>query len=152
MLALVPVNTFMYKLFLVLHIFSVMVAFAPGFVWPLVSVRLKKAQKPVGPAIGEMAAGNTVKVHGPALVLAGVFGFALVGMSKKVFEMSQAWVSVGMLLWFITLGLVFGVMAPAEKKAAAGDEGGEKLISAVGGVLHLLLVVILVDMVFKPGF
>lgn len=148
---------FGYKLVLLLHILSVIVAFAPAFVWPVVSVRLKKQGKAPGPAIGDLAANNTAKVHGPALVLAGIFGFALIGMSKPkgaaeaAWKFSQPWVSVAMLCWFIMLGLVFAVMAPAEKKAAAGDEGAEKIISSVGGVLHLLLIVVLIMMVWKPG-
>lgn len=157
MFGLVPVDTFGYKALLFLHILSVVVAFAPGFVWPFASVALKKQGKPVGPAIGELAGGNTAKVHGPALVLAGIFGFGLVAMSKPkgateaVFDFSQAWISAAMLVWFILLGLVFGVMLPAEKKAAAGDEGAEKIISAVGGGLHLLLAVELFLMIWKPG-
>lgn len=144
-------DSFGYKLLLLLHILSVIVAFAPAFVWPVVSVKLKKQGKPVGPAIGELAANNTAKVHGPALVLAGFFGFGLIGMSDKVWEFSQSWISVAMLLWFIMLGLVFGVMMPAEKKAAAGDQGADKIVSAVGGGLHLMLVIMLVVMIWKPG-
>jgi len=158
MLAIVPVNTTAYKLMLFIHIFAVIVAFAPGFVWPMVSVALKKAGKPVGPAIGEMAAGNTMKIHGPALVLAGLFGFGLVGMSKPegvseaIFSFGDPWVSAAMLIWFIMLGVIFGMMVPAEKKAAAGDEGAEKIISMAGGIMHLLLAVMLFLMVFKPGW
>ncbi len=158
MLGLVTVDTFGYKAMLFLHILAVIVAFAPGFVWPVVSVKLKKDGKPVGTTIGELAANNTIKVHGPALVLAGIFGFGLVGMSKPkgaaeaVFSFADPWVSAGMLLWFIMVGLVFGVMLPAEKKAAAGDEGAEKIISAVGGALHLLIAIELFVMIFKPGF
>ena len=140
-----------YNVLLFLHILAAMVAMAPGFVWPIVSVALKKQGKPVGPAIGELAAGNTVKVHGPALVLTGIFGFGLIGMSDDVIEFSEPWISAAMLLWFIMMGLVFGVMLPAERKAASGDEGAEKIISAVGGGLHLLLAIILYLMVFKPG-
>jgi uncharacterized membrane protein len=144
-------DSFGYKLFLLLHILTVIVAFAPGFVWPIVSVNLKKQGKPVGPAIGALAAGNTTKVHGPALVLAGFFGFGLIGMSDKVWEFSQSWISVAMLLWFIMLGVVFGMMLPAEKKAAAGDASADKIISMAGGILHLLLLVMLIVMIWKPG-
>lgn len=144
-------DSFGYKLFLLLHILTVIVAFAPGFVWPIVSVNLKKQQKPVGPAIGALAAGNTAKVHGPALVLAGFFGFGLIGMSDKVWEFSQSWISVAMLLWFIMMGVVFGMMLPAEKKAAAGDASADKIVSMAGGILHLLLLVMLIVMIWKPG-
>lgn len=144
-------DSFGYKLFLLLHILTVIVAFAPGFVWPIVSVNLKKQQKPVGPAIGALAAGNTAKVHGPALVLAGFFGFGLIGMSDKVWEFSQSWISVAMLLWFIMMGVLFGMMLPAEKKAAAGDASADKIVSMAGGILHLLLLVMLIVMIWKPG-
>ena len=144
-------DSFGYKLFLLLHILTVIVAFAPGFVWPIVSVNLKKQGKEVGPAIGALAAGNTTKVHGPALVLAGFFGFGLIGMSDKVWEFSQSWISVAMLLWFIMLGVLFGMMLPAEKKAAAGDASADKIISMAGGILHLLLLVMLIVMIWKPG-
>lgn len=144
-------DSFGYKLFFLLHILTVIVAFAPAFVWPVVSVKLKKQGKPVGPAIGALAAGNNAMVHGPALVLTGLFGFGLIGMSDKAWEFSQAWVSVAMLLWFIMLGVWFGLMVPAEKRAAAGDAAAEKLQSMAGGILHLLLVLMLIDMIWKPG-
>ena len=151
MLALVPVNTFGYKLMLFLHILSVIVAFAPAFVWPFASVKLKKEGKPVGPAIGALAAGNTAKIHGPALVLVGLFGFGLVGMSDDVFSFSQSWVMAAGTLWFIMLGVIFGLMLPAEKKSAAGDESADKLVSMAGGIMHLLLFVMLFLMIWKPG-
>lgn len=140
-----------YNVVLFIHILAVIVAFAPAFVWPFVSVKLKKQGKPVGPAIGDLAAGNTAKVHGPALVIAGIFGFGLVGMSDKFIKFSEPWVSVAMLLWFIMLGVVFGMMLPAEKKAAAGDQSADKIVSMAGGIMHLLLVVVLYLMIFKPG-
>ena len=140
-----------YNVVLFIHILAVIVAFAPAFVWPFVSVKLKKQGKPVGPAIGELAAGNTVKVHGPALVIAGIFGFGLVGMSDKYIKFSEPWVSAAMLLWFIMLGVIFGLMLPAEKKAAAGDESADKIVSMAGGIMHLLLGVELYLMIFKPG-
>ena len=43
MFAIVPVNTFGYKLMLLLHILAVIVAFAPAFVWPFASVKLETA-------------------------------------------------------------------------------------------------------------
>ncbi|MCU1355030.1 MAG: hypothetical protein JWM89_448 [Acidimicrobiales bacterium] len=144
-------NSFGYKLMLLLHILAVIVAFAPAFVWPIVSVQLKKQGKPVGPAIGALAAGNTVRVHGPALVLVGFFGFGLVGMSDKAWDFSQAWISAALLVWFLMLGALFGLLLPAEKRAATGDAGAERITSMAGGILHLLLIVMLYLMVWKPG-
>ncbi|MCB0960605.1 MAG: hypothetical protein KDB04_13940 [Acidimicrobiales bacterium] len=140
-----------YNVMLLLHILAVIVAFAPNFVWPFVSVRLKKAGKPVGPTIAELASSNSAKIYGPALALAGIFGFGLVGMSDQAYEFSEPWLSVAMLLWFVALGVVFGMMAPAEKRVAAGDAGAEKILSMAGGILHLVLFLELIMMIFKPG-
>ena len=144
-------DSFGYKLFLLLHILAIIVAFAPQFVWPIVSAKLAKEEKPVGPTVGALTAGNTAKVHGPALALAGLFGFGLVGLSDKVFEFSQTWVSIAMVRWFAMLGVVFGLMVPAEKKAAGGDEEAGKKLAMFNGIIHLLLLLMLIDMIWQPG-
>ena len=127
------------------------VAFAPAFVWPFVSVRLRKANQPVGATINQLAGGNTLKIHGPAFAASGIFGFGLIGVSDKVWAFDQTWISIAMLLWFVGLGVMFGLMAPAEKKAEAGDEGAEAKLTMYGGMLHLLLFLLLIDMIWKPG-
>lgn len=144
-------DSFGYKLLFLLHILAIIAAFAPTFIWPSVAVRLKKQQRPVGATIGELSAGNTARVHGPALVLAGIFGLGMVGLSDGAFEFSQAWVSVAVLIWFLMLGALFAVLLPAEKKAAAGDLAAEKLVSMGNGILSLLLVLQVIDMIWKPG-
>jgi uncharacterized membrane protein len=140
-----------YNVVLLVHLLAVIVAFAPSFVWPFVSVRLKKEGKPVGATIAALTAGSSAKIYGPALAVAGLAGFALAGMSNKVYRVADPWLSVAALLWFLALGVVFGLMAPAEKRIAAGDQSVEKLLSMSGGILHLILAVQLYLMVFKPG-
>jgi uncharacterized membrane protein len=104
------------------------------------------------------AAVNNVIVHGPALVLTGLFGLAMVITSAdtvggdKLFEFSQAWVSIAFVLWFALLAVVFGLLAPAERKAAAGDAAAAKRAPMFGGFVHILLLLILIDMIWKPGF
>ncbi len=119
--------------------------------WPIVSARLAKEGKPVGPTIGALAAGNTAKIHGPALVLAGVFGFGMIGMSDKVFKFSQSWVSIAMLIWFGMIGVIYGLMVPAEKLAHGGDEAAGKKLAMFNGIIHLLLLLMVIDMIWQPG-
>jgi hypothetical protein len=151
MFALVPVDTFGYKLMFLLHIVAFVVAFAPGFVIPLLGRKLDEKSLSVA------AAANTTRVHGPALVLTGLFGFGLIGMSKPsgateaIFKFSQSWVSVAMLLWLIMLGVLFAVLLPAEKRVGAGDEGSVKIMGMAGGILHLLFLIMIIDMIWKPG-
>lgn len=140
-----------YNIMLLLHILAMIVAFAPSFVWPFVSVRLKKEGKPVGSTIAALTAGNSAKIYGPALAVGGFLGFGLAGMSNEVYKVSEPWLSVAALLWFIALGIVFGMMAPAEKRILQGDQGAEKILSMAGGILHLVIVLELYLMVFKPG-
>jgi uncharacterized membrane protein len=137
---------------LLIHIASAFVAFAPTFVWPFVAMRLRSAGEEAGPTIARLAGGNSVKIHGPAFVITGFVGFGLAGMSEKVFKMSQPWLSAAALLWFVGMGIFFGILGPAEKKAADGDASAEKQISMFSGILHLIVVVALYLMIWKPGF
>lgn len=141
-----------YNIMLLIHIGSAFVAFAPAFVWPFVSMRLRQAGEPVGPTIARLAGGNSLKIHGPAFVVTGFVGFGLAGMSEKVFKMSQFWLSGAALLWFVGMGIFFGILHPAEKKVASGDASAEKQIAMFSGILHLIVVVALYLMIWKPGF
>ena len=87
----------------------------------------------------------------PALVLAGLLGFGLIGMSDKEFAFDQAWVGPAILLWLIEIALLAVGILPAQKKVAAGDASAAKMLPMLTGVSHLILVVTVYLMVFKPG-
>ena len=59
---------------------AVVVAFAPGFVWPLVRPRCARDNRSAGP--DTVVADNTLKVQGIAAVLMGLFGFAMIGSER----------------------------------------------------------------------
>lgn len=156
MLAVLGNDTFLQKALFLLHILSALVAFAPAFVWPIVNVQSRKAGTKVPGPIAGLAARNTMTIHGPALVLTGLFGILLVVSSasvgdEKVFEFSQAWISAAFLVWFALLGVVFGLIFPTEKKIAEGDESAEPKMGMFTGIAHLLLLVMLILMIWKPG-
>lgn len=157
MLALVPVDTFAYKLLFLLHIVAIVVAFAPGFVNPSINGRLKGEGSSLAkhPRVAAIMARNTQLIYGPALVLAGLFGIGLVFSSKShgtmIFEFSQAWVSIAFVLWIAMLGVVFGALQPAEKKVGEGDEAAAKRVNMFGGIVQLLFLLMLIDMIWKPG-
>ena len=151
-MVLAVVGSFGYKLFFLLHILAVVVAFAPGFVNPILSVRYKKEGTTIPGELGLKLAKDSQQIHGPALVLVAFFGLGMVGMSDKVFKFSQTWVSLALLLWFVMVGVVFGLLIPAERKAAAGDAEAEAKIGMFGGIMHVLFLLMLIDMIWKPGF
>jgi uncharacterized membrane protein len=141
-----------YDVMLFLHIATVLVAMAPAFTHPL----LERQSRSLDPASRGAVLGfihqNSRRVYAPALVLTGLFGFGLVGMSDEVWEFSQTWVWLSIVLWLAMNGVLHAVMLPAERAASAGDDAALKKVETSGQILTVLLLVILYLMVFKPGF
>jgi uncharacterized membrane protein len=150
-LAVIASDDLFYRVLFLLHILSVLVAFAPAFVWPIVNAQTRRTGEKVPSGIAGLAARNTMTIHGPALVLAGLFGLLMVVTSDEVWTFSQTWVSLAFLVWFALLGVVFGLIFPTEKKIAAGDEAAERKMGMFGGIAHTLLLVMLILMIWKPG-
>jgi hypothetical protein len=156
---LASADSFGYRLFFLLHILSVVVAFAPAFVWPILNRQARvsaqaSADGEGGVVVAPPPALTGVMnpfVHGSAVVLAGLFGFGLVGMSSDAWKFSQTWVSLGMLLWFIMIAVVFVGLVPAQRALREAKADAEQRLAMLYGALHLLLLLQLIDMIWKPG-
>ena len=136
-----------YHIVLLLHVLTVIVGFAPLWLTP-VMIRLTAA--------GDKAAADGLEVSIlrfslPGIGLAGILGFGLAGMSEKYFKMSQAWLSIAAVLWVVLLALLFFVARPAIKAFRDGDAAARGRIMMATGISHLILVVTLYLMIFKPG-
>jgi len=145
-LAVMDSNSAGYKVVLLLHILMVVVAFGALFAAPVLA-RVEGGARTA-------AAGMVTYIQRfaiPAVILAGLLGFGLIGMSNKEFKFDQAWVGPAILLWLIEIALYFVGILPAQKKVAAGDESAQKMVPMFTGISHLILVVLLYLMVFKPG-
>jgi uncharacterized membrane protein len=140
-----------YNIFLVLHILTAMAAFAPAFVHPIVAGQTKAMAPDQRQTVLGYLAGNGRKFYGPALILTGIFGFGLSGMSDGVYALSRGWLIASIIVWVAMNGILHAVLLPAERAVASGDDSAEGRVSAGGGVLTILLVVMLYLMVFKPG-
>lgn len=148
------IGDFPYNVVLLLHLLAVIVAFAPAFVWPVVRVTMRKAGTPTIPeSVGRHIAGNNFKVYGPALVVSGVFGALMILLSGDRYQFSDTWVSTAFVLWFLMLAVLFALLAPAERKAAHPEAtpGADARVNAFGGMVHLLLLLQLIVMIWKPG-
>lgn len=141
-----------YNIVLLLHTLSVIVAFGPAFVVPVINVRARKLGQGAPEVLASLVKGNTLKIYGPATLSAGIWGCGLVGMSDKVITFGQTWITIALLLWILTMALQFGLLAPAESKAAAGDADAAKLQSMFTGIQHILLLGLLIVMIWQPGF
>lgn len=136
---------------LVLHILAVIVAFAPSVSHPLTGGRLLREDAAAGRKFFSVAAGNNRTVYTPALVAVGVLGFGLIGVSDGAYQFSEPWISAAILLWVVIAGIVGAVIIPGEREIAAGDTNAQSKVTAAGGVLALLLVIVIFLMVVKPG-
>ncbi|HEX7444306.1 MAG TPA: hypothetical protein VF320_10480 [Acidimicrobiales bacterium] len=139
-----------YRILLILHILFVVVAFGGLFAAPM----LARAQG-ASTAVASGMVGYLQRIAVPAIILAGLMGFGLIGMSKvgdkAKFEFSQSWVGIAMLLWLLEIGLLLGLLIPTERKVAAGDAEAAKRLPMFTGLSHLILLVAVGLMVFKPG-
>jgi hypothetical protein len=163
-----------YKVCLILHILCAIVGFGAvvlnGVYGQQMKVRAQSGR--VNEAIAIFDANMLVSKIGEYFIYAVfVFGFAVLGLSDSVWEFSQTWVWLSVVLYIIALGISHGVMFPAAKRmgvlmreVAAGPPpaGGPppqaaemaalgQRLGVVGPVLNLFLVVILSLMVWKPG-
>ena len=128
-----------YRIVEMLHILSAVVAFGPIFLYPT----LHRA--------GQSA--TIAKLHLrmslPALGLLWLLGMALSGMSDEVYKVSQTWLMLSIINWVILMVVSWFLIRPSLTDAS--DAARSKL--AMGsGITHLLLVVGLYLMVFKPGW
>ncbi len=147
MVVLAALNSTGYKIVLMIHVLAVIVGFAPLWLAPVL-VRLTAA--------GDKAAADGLEVSIlrfslPGIGIAGILGFALAGMSDKVYKMSQAWLSISAVLWVVLLALLFTVARPAIKAFRDGDAAARSRIMIATGISHIILVVTLYLMIFKPG-
>jgi len=140
-----------FKIVLFLHILTVLLAFAPSFVHPLLTRQTTGFDATSRGKILGLMAGNGRRVYAPALIVAGLFGFALQGMSDGVIEFSQTWFWLAVAVWLAMNGLLHAMLLPAERALAGGDESAAKKLDTAGAIMTVLLLVMLYLMIFRPG-
>lgn len=151
MIIFAQVGSGIYQLLLILHLVTVVVAFSPAIVHALTGTRLLREDEGASRSFFRVAVGNERTVYLPALVLVGLLGFAMVGMSDDAFKFTDAWVLIAAILWVAIGGIVSAVIVPGERRLAEGDRAAEQKVAAAGGVVSLLFLVVVFLMVVKPG-
>ncbi len=163
---LASIDSFGYRILLLGHYFAVFMAFAPAFVWPILNRRRRieggelvedvkdlkgSPMSATASAEGALTGVSSPIFHGTALVLAGLFGILMIVLSSSVFEFSQTWVSIAFVLWFLMLGVFFAGIGPAQRALREGSVAAEQRIAMFYGAMHLLLLLQIIDMIWKPG-
>ncbi len=140
-----------YNIMKFLHILTIMVAFAPAFVNPLLSAQMRRGDESAWKRTLTYASKNSMKIYGSALIVSGLLGFAMAGMSDKLYSMSQAWLSISAVLWVAMNGVLHALIIPSEKAVGNGDSSAQRKLDIGGGAMTALMLVVLYLMVFKPG-
>ncbi|MEO1060405.1 MAG: CopD family protein [Actinomycetota bacterium] len=147
-MVLAAVNDGPYQLMSILHILTAIVAFAPAFVRPIL---IAQAKTTGDRSALQALAGSSRRIYAPALIVTGVLGFGLSGMSEDVFELSQTWLILAIVLWIAMNGVLHAVERPAEVAFAGGDDSAEGRLNLASGAIAVMLVVMVWLMIVKPG-
>ncbi len=169
LLAFGGITSGIYRLFVVLHILSVVFGLGTVTLNGIYAAQAKARPGPPGRAITEanfFVSGIAEKI----IYTVPVWGILAVVASDKAWEFSQTWLWLSLLLYVVAVGISHAVMIPGTKRiielqqemeqsppvggppvqVVEMQQIGQKL--APGGMaLNLLLVVIIVLMVWKPG-
>ncbi len=140
-----------YNIVLVVHILLAIVAFAPGFTHSVLAGQSKGLPDAERRTLWGYMAGNSRRIYAPALILLGLAGFALSGMSDGIYALSKGWMIASIIIWVAMNGVLHAVMLPAERAVAGGDDSAAKRVDIGGAALSIGLLVMLFLMVFKPG-
>lgn len=135
-----------YNIVRLVHLFSVIIGTGLAFAVPVISVQARRGGggKPMQELIDEAAA----KLIFPSLLIAGIAGGALVGMSDDFWDFQQSWLAIGGAVWLVVLVLVLAVYPPTWLSVFNLPEERKRML---GGFLHLSLALMLVLMVWKFG-
>jgi hypothetical protein len=154
----------------------VIVGFGSTFVWPFLAAKARGLGDPqVSYYTSQMAFQGGKVLTTPFIYGAGVTGLILLlfGATSDLeyWKFSDTWISIAFLLYFAGLGISLFLHGPnlkamlgLQEQMASGaapaagpppqlaelQERGKKA-GMYGGILHLIFVLILLDMVFKPG-
>lgn len=139
-----------YNIILFLHVVAMFVALAPTFVDPFIA-RDTNGDYSVRRVIYAGIAKRSMRIYGSALVVGGLLGFGVAGMSDKVYQLSDGWLVVSILVWLAMNGVLHAMVFPAERAIADGDEPNAKKAETGSLIITVLFLLSLYLMIFKPG-
>jgi hypothetical protein len=126
-----------FRIFLLLHILTVIVAFAPAVMAVLPGGR--------DGALGLVDRAGR-QVYAPALILAGFFGIMCIVTSDEVFEFSDTWISLAFVVWIAMNGVFHALVLTGQR------QGDDAKVTNGHAIMTVLLLVMLYLMIWKPGW
>ena len=149
----IAAGTTAYNIVELLHVLTVLVALAPVFVHPLLRKQMRSAGGSAHQQLVVAMATTSRRLYGPALILAGLLGIALVEMSEDAISLTEGWVIAAIVIWVVMNGVLHGMIWPALK--AQGIEGAspatDKRLEVGSALLSIGFTVQLILMIWQPG-
>jgi uncharacterized membrane protein len=167
-------GSFLYKVLYLLHLITVIVGFGSVVAASFLAARARDMDPAQGRPLARVAHQMERALTTGPVVAAGAIGLLLVILSDELYKFSQTWVSIAFLLYFAVVGVLVFLIAPnakamdelggrlADGSVTASKTGGapqevaelaerSKKAAAFTGVVHLLWLLLMIDMVWKPG-
>jgi hypothetical protein len=136
MFAILPIST-TYQLVGLLHVLAAIVAFGPLFFYP----KLQRNGET------KTVASLHMKLVFPALVMLWVLGMGMAGIGK--YDMAETtWMVMSIAIWLVALVVSWFLIKPSITDTS---ESARSKLSAGIGITHIVLIVALYLMIFKPG-
>jgi uncharacterized membrane protein len=164
-------DDFGYRVLYLLHILLIVVGFGTSFAYPALARRARQLPPAEGHAISHASLAISSGLTTYPIWAAGAVGIVLVAVGEG-WEFSQTWVSIAFVLFFFGVLFAFFVHSPNLKRMDALQEellagpastaGGPppqvaelqergKRAGMYGGILHLVFLLLVIDMIWKPG-
>lgn len=116
---LAVVDDIPYKIILLLHILTAFLAFSPIFVYPLLPGQMRPVIMPEQQRLVVTMFVNMRSLYGPSLILTGLLGFALAGLSNGAHSLTEGWLLVAIGVWILMNGVFHAIILPAMKTMSA---------------------------------
>ena len=137
-----------YNIVLFIHVVTVIVAMAGAIAHPMLfALEEKRADGDVVALAARIETPS--RIYSISYALTGLIGFGLISMGDWSWGATWIWLSI--VLWVVSLGLLHGLMIPAEKAVAGGDAAAMARVKQIGPPLTLLIFAVVFLMTVKPG-
>ncbi len=144
-------------------VFALHLVFAIFLIGPLVHAATtagRGLRRADGPALASSS--RVLRIYAYASVLVVIAGFALAGTTsdfthQRTASFGETWVWLSVLLWAVAIALVLALVVPTLDRAVSLVGERQPLnalvgrVSAGGGIVAVIFVVITVLMVYRPG-
>ena len=139
-----------YNILLFLHIVAIFVALSPTFVYPFLA-RDTNGEYSVRRTLYTGIAKRSMRIYGSSLIVGGLLGFGVAGLSDEVYQLSDGWLVASVIAWLAMNGVLHAMVIPAEKAIVDGDEPNTKKAETGSLIISVLFLLSLFLMIFKPG-